>query len=57
MVEQGAARKTISERKVRAEGSPGQKKKETHRKRKFKEENKMEGKALVPVEVHHLNHK
>ena len=34
MVEQGAARKTISERKVRAEGSPGQKKKETHRKRK-----------------------
>lgn len=39
MVEQGAARKTISERKVRAEGSPGQKKKETHRKRKFKEEN------------------
>lgn len=38
-VEQGPARKTISERKVRAEGSAGQKKQETHRKRKFKEEN------------------
>lgn len=38
MAEQGAARKTISERKVRAEGSAEQKKKETHRKRKFKEE-------------------
>lgn len=38
MIEQGAARKTISQRKVRAEGSAGQKIKETHRKRKFKEE-------------------
>ena len=38
MGEQGAARKTISERKVRAEGRAWQKKKETHRKRKFKEE-------------------
>lgn len=41
MVEQGAARKTVSKRKVRAEGSSGQKKKETHRKRKFKEGKKL----------------
>ena len=39
MGEQGAARKTISERKVRAEGRAGQKKKETHRKRKFRGNN------------------